>query len=1137
MENPKTPETLETKNPDLELLEEYSDLLTLNESSNGLDSTLDALVQENGNAVGLDSLAMDVKENCVRLVDIVEGCLVDDGVDEKKEDHIGVVVPRPDERLEVRVDSGSEDNVVAENCKNEGSKEDHCSGINGVDSVRTQGDHIGVVVARSDERLEVRVDSGSEDNAVVQHAKNKGSKEEHCLGINGVDSVKRIQVSGDNISLYVDFSSFLCRLNNGVDEKKEDHISVDNAVVITFKDEGAKEDDCSGINRIDLVKRIQVSGDDISLYVDFTGTLTEVISSELMVSKEELQEPRNEEFVIDGQEHKFHVGDIVWITIKSQSWWPGKIVDNSEEPEYAFVGDDKNCLLVGYFGSSNVAWCHPSQLKPFHLNFDQMIGQNKDRSFLGAVEKAMDDFGKHLKLELACPCVLKENKFLSSNSATNEGASMAECKSSPLGVFSAVRFETEKFLYQIKNLARVVSKPGMLEFIVLQNYLSAFYRSMGHCQLPMHQLWGPTYDADSAGCSSIGGKDANAGLDEENSFSCAFLPEQSDVRKNEMSHLNQNGVLAKISDVNEGAFPENCRDVIAGTSVGSGKRASTSRKRKRKFYFEVTNKSTQFEGLDRGMCVSSVENGTELRNEMGLELRERKKSKYLSYPYVNWDNKGVNETKDPITLKFIRGSYVTDYPELNYTSSSELLSKLHFVAIDRRFATESKNFGLIEWFFSRFRISAYHDESIYEIQCNNMANQKVATATDLSLPATEMKPTSSPLTMNKMRKKKKLPNSGTFNTKSLSGMSDVNMKFADQQTTEASNLPDLNRKGAISIPLAEDLQVRHSEPRKRRKRAPSDNLKTNITPSLFVVNGINNANSSSFLLDFQVRDPDSVKTIAEQSNRDDLPDSGGIFVPLTRPNMVSFASESKPGQKKRGRKPKVTSGHPNPTLTVNILDPNVTSMEPNTLIKGLQEANSVSPEVKPVRKRRRKRGEASLSMRNIIVNYNQARTSGKPLATTLHLTFTPGSSLPSKEALVATFSRFGPLKESELQIFKDSSSARVIFMQSEDASKALRSLEESIPFGATLTKYNLQNDTILTTQRMEGFRLPASLTGPVPHLGDAPPIEFMRKNLEMMTQTLEKSGNNLSPEMKAKLESEIKELLKKVRSCLGSSSS
>ncbi|KAE8655559.1 hypothetical protein F3Y22_tig00117026pilonHSYRG00203 [Hibiscus syriacus] len=887
---------------------------------NGLDSILDNLIQENGNAVGLDSLAVDVKENFVGLIDIVKG-LLDDGVNEKKEDHIGVVVPGPDERVEVRVDSGSDDDVIVENDKNEGSKEDHCLGINGVGSVkRIQEDCtgvivpgpyerlevrldsgrykrilIGVVVAGSEERLEVRVDSGSGDNVVVENDKNEGSKEDHCSGINGVDSVKGIREdhigvivvgSDERLGVRVDSGSegdvdvehaknegsmedhYLMMEDHvgvvavGSDERLEvrmDDGSVDNAVVVTFKDERTKEDDRSGINGVDLVKRIQVS-----------------------------------------------------------------------------------CSLpVGYFGSRHVAWCRPSQLKPFRLNFDRMIEENKDRSFLSAVEKAMDDFEKHLKLGMTCPCVLKENKFVSSNSATNEGASMAECKSSPLGVFSTFQFEPQKFLYQIKDLAQVVSKPGMLEFIVLQNYLSAFYHSMGYCQLLMHRIWGPTYDADSAGCSSIGGKDANTGLAEEIASRLSFFWEQSDVRKNEMSELKQNGVLAKISDENGGSFLENC----------SSKWALTSRKRKRKIYFEVMNNSAQFEGLDRS-----------------FQLRERKKSKYLLYPYVNRENKGVNETEDPITpkfphegvnefigspsavkrsakrfqkswhMKFIRGSDVTDYPELDYTSSAELLSKLHLIAIDRPFTTECKNFDLMEWFFSRFTISAYHDESIYEMHCHSMANQKEATAINLSLPATALKPTSSRLTGHKMRKKKKLPSSGTFNTISLSSMSDVNTNFADQQTRVASNLPDL---------------------------------------------------------------------------------MGKVLNPSHRLKMYNKAC-----QKKRGRKPKVPSGHPN------------------------QEANIVSLEVKSVRKRRRrKNGE-----------------------------------------------------ESELQMSKESSSARVIFMRSEDAAKALRSLEESNPFGATLTKYDLQNDTNL----MEGFRLPARLTGPVPHLADAPPIDFIRRNLETMTQMLEK---------------------------------
>ena len=151
-------------------------------------------------------------------------------------------------------------------------------------------------------------------------------------------------------------------------------------------------------------------------------------------------------------------------------------------------GDRITCWLVVYFGSSHVSWCRPSQLKPFHVNFEQMTGQNKARSFIGAVEKAMDDFGKCLKLEMTCSCVLKENKFLASNSATRERASRPECKFGELGEFSAAQFEPAKFLCQLKNIAQIVSKPAMLEFTTIQKCLSAFYHSVGHFQLPMHQL-------------------------------------------------------------------------------------------------------------------------------------------------------------------------------------------------------------------------------------------------------------------------------------------------------------------------------------------------------------------------------------------------------------------------------------------------------------------------------------------------------------------------------------------------------------------------------------------------------------------------------------------------------------------------
>ncbi|KAA3478333.1 serine/threonine-protein kinase ATM-like [Gossypium australe] len=1009
MENPKTPETLEAKGPDLDLLEEAyepPDLLTLIESSNGLGSILDVQLQENGNAFGGDSLAMDVKENGVNIIETEEGCLVGDGVDNVKEDQ--------------------------------------------------------------EERLELRVDTGIGDNAVVE----------------------------------------------------------------PIKDEGTKEDDRSGINGVGLVKSVQVSGDNISLYVDFSGTLNEVNSTGLMTVKEEL--------MVDGQEYKFCVGDFVWIRTKSQSWWPGKIFDPSKVPEYALAGEKKNWLLVGYFGSSRVAWCCSSQLKPFHVNFRQMIGRNKARSFLGAVEKAVEDFGKCLKMEMTCSCMLKEDKFLSYGSSTKEGASMPERKSGRLGEFSATQFEPVKFLCQLKSFAQVVSKPDMLEFVALQNYLSAFYCSIGHCQLPLHQLWATTYDADNAGSGSMGERDNNAGLAEGNSISYKFLLEQSDVMKNEMLQHNPNGVTVKTSGENWGALPESCEDIIAGEGVFSSKQALTSRKRKRKVHYELSSSSTPFEGPDQGTCLS-VENGdddSELRNETGYELRgtkEEQVKEFIGSP--SSDKRSAKRFQKTWYRKFIKGNDVTAYPELSNTSSADLLSELHLLAVDCLFQTESKTFGLTEWFFSRFRISSYHDESIYEMHCKNMANQKEATVTDPCLLGNDphqTKPTSSPLTSprNKMQKKKQLTNSATSNAKSPSGMLDGNInlvacnlsakesqamaseapngKQTHQDTKEATNIPDLNGNGAIN-------------------------------PGLFVANE-DNASSRSFMLDFQGTGPHSVETIAEQSNREglnvSLPDSSGPIAPLTSPNMVSFPSKSKSGQKKRGRKPRAPSSSTNPVLTSNIPDLNGTSTEPNTSTKDSQEANSVPPTGKPARKRRRRRkGEISLGTPSMIINYNGAGTSGKLLATTLLLTFTPGASMPSKEVLVATFSRFGPLKESEVQILKDSSNARVVFMRNEDAAKALRSLEESNPFGATLTNYQLQNNNILTThQHMEGFRLPAKLTGAMPCLGDAPPIDVIKKNLEMMTSMLEKSGDNLSPEMKAKLESEIKGLLKKVSHCPGSSS-
>ncbi|KAK4394676.1 Serine/threonine-protein kinase ATM [Sesamum angolense] len=271
------------------------------------------------------------------------------------------------------------------------------------------------------------------------------------------------------------------------------------------------------------------------------------------------------------------------------------------------------------------------------------------------------------------------------------------------------------------------------------------------------------------------------------------------------------------------------------------------------------------------------------------------------------------------------------------------------------------------------------------------------------------------------------------------------------------------------------------------------------------------------------------------------------FISFVQPpvQMGLYPSAGKPESKKRKRKEK-TCEVPSviPDLNGNVLD---SSSPGKTLLDG----NHVPPEGKPEQKTGNKAAniEPGNKAPDVEPGSNVKRTRNvnivEELGGSLLLNFAPGSTLPSKETLVATFSRFGLLKESEIQVLNDAT-VQIVYERSSDARFAFRSLEKNKPFGESLARFKLHGmpDAPKTTTKRNRLQMPQPFL-PVnackipakPGAGGTPDIALIRQNVEMMKSTLEKAGNSLSSEMRAKLENEIKAFLEKLSSMGGSSSS
>lgn len=982
--------------------------------------------------------------------------------------------------------------------------------------------------------------------------------------------------------------------------------------------------------------KIEVSGNSINLFVEVFGPLDGISGSDDNLDhpvecklgesnfKQELSLEENGtlstgvtdlsakyegEDIIGEQECTFDIGDLVWIKTRTQLWWPGMVSDPSSAPNDTIKCEKKGSYFVKYYGNANSVWCENADLKPFPEYFEQMSGQKNSRNFFGSVERALCEIGQRVKLKMTCPCFSKDSQMLDVQCSVRnkEEDFMPTQKASKFDVLSLSQFQPAAFIADIRDLARSIHFPGKIELMVMKNRLVPFYRAIGHYELPLQ-----------------------------------LLRSGSDAAQNTQEHLTS------------GVRDENHNDRRNSVEAHDGNSSRTRRKRKRK------NQSDGSDNVLDDKITSSAK---------GLESRERKKSKYLSYPYVevkkgqeNEDLKqssilegscsGMDSSKRG-TKKPFKGHHIVSKADDISACSVELLAELCSSARDCSYISRSKYSDSLERFYCSFRMYAFLDADINskvdgdqqalnlekclqgsaeaEVQMEGnivvkktkkqkaRVKESVENAVgDKSSVAGDQKAKE-----NAIRRRAKKKEHAKNPEVQLEGIGVVK-----ESENEGVNLAFGSLENADKFPITENPQAKENgvcwkTNNEKEKVVPAGlesvqnsfsmgantfpksswmisfqqacsglfkSSKTpqkseGLTPELADTNSIPrlpdlNGNLPGFTVDhIPVEEPSTnlVNPLPEQrkegvvsptingvhqmdfafaSSSKDVPATfqntplsnngatgpyqclNGDFTaraldPITMNTGVSsfvqhslqmgnFLSAGKPEPKKRKRKEKtcqIASGIPD--LNGNAVD----MMSPPGM--PMPEGSHIPPEGEPQKKRRYKSASGE---------------SGLPLGGNLLLNFAPGC-VPSKETLVATFSRFGLLKESELEVLTDDS-VKIVYERSSDARFAFRSLEKSHTFGESLLNFNLDSCSMADPPKMKKKKnlqlqsfVPVGACRNRSKPGETPPdMAFIKQNVEMMKSTLEKAGDNLSPETRAKLEKEIKAFLDKISSVTGSTS-
>ncbi|XP_057769328.1 PWWP domain-containing protein 3-like [Salvia miltiorrhiza] len=428
---------------------------------------------------------------------------------------------------------------------------------------------------------------------------------------------------------------------------------------------------------------------------------------------------------VEDQDHGFRVGDLVWGKIKSHPWWPGQVYDPRDASEFALKHSQEGRVLVAFFGDGSCSWCLPSQLVPFVENFDRMWSDRplSSRSFVNAVQRAVDEIGRLLESRMTCGCIPLEKRDhlarpMVANAGIKAGVLMPEVAIDRLPI---PEYEPAEIRAKVVGFAKTASFDNLFELVILRSWISACSYAKCGSRLPVYGeplvIEGLEYDDD-----------------EKNGFSVPTpLPAEGPLDDKIYQNTKQKSVAELMAKKKIGKSKKTKKMGDGVVVNGHGRRGRSSAKRDRKTRDEVSGLSDTTDRVTR-------QSKPKLECEIGFSSRERKKSKYLSPPYTSLGGRIVDSgyklepdldelsEVDTIEKNTTDGDSRDEeisafaFPELDdeeneqkmaFSASdvdlevNELLLKLESAAIDRFFLTNEGHLDPVWAFVSAYRSSTY----------------------------------------------------------------------------------------------------------------------------------------------------------------------------------------------------------------------------------------------------------------------------------------------------------------------------------------------------------------------------------------------------------------------------------------------